>query len=290
VALESALKYFLISAISGAFFIFGGAFLYGEAVSLDLLTISTSGPNALGVILILIGLFIKLGVAPFHVWLPDAYEGANYKTFIFIALYTKLFILFVLFLFWKVFMIENFFLIISIILCGLIGGIQALFQEKIKRFMSFTLIFNNIFFLLPLWSTNIFYLIITFIFYFFNNLLTLSLFLKYSFRNIRDLLILDPLQKIILLISLFSSIGVPPLVGFFVKTLPFYSDINKSYFLLIFIIFFVILTSWYYLRLISVLFFSEVKNKQFLEAIPAKLSLFISALTVFLVLFLILFI
>src|SRR5690625_7477964 len=78
------MKYFLLGAYASAFFLFGTALIYGFAGSVHLGTIAaavstTVGLDGLlldGVVLVLIGLFFKIGAVPFHSWTPDVYQGA----------------------------------------------------------------------------------------------------------------------------------------------------------------------------------------------------------------------
>ncbi len=81
---EAAAKYFLMGSFAGAFFVFGLALVFGASGSLDLISGlagagAASGPPAAAVAglgLIVIALFFKIAIAPFHMWAPDAYEGA----------------------------------------------------------------------------------------------------------------------------------------------------------------------------------------------------------------------
>src|SRR6476660_3107614 len=81
---EAALKYFLLGAFSSAFFLFGAAFLYGYAGSVQLGEIATAidaeaGDRTLALIgagLVSVGLLFKVGAVPFHYWVPDVYQGA----------------------------------------------------------------------------------------------------------------------------------------------------------------------------------------------------------------------
>ena len=94
---EAALKYFLLGAYSSAFFLFGGAFLYGFSGSLSLGTIRTAAANPdsnhiflfLGVLFVSVGLLFKVGAAPFHSWTPDVYQGAPTPVTGFMAACTK---------------------------------------------------------------------------------------------------------------------------------------------------------------------------------------------------------
>ena len=94
---EAALKYFLLGAFSSAFFLFGGAFLYGYSGSLQLNgfydAIYGSGGNdvflLIGLIFMSIGLLFKVGAVPFHNWTPDVYQGAPTPITGFMAAVTK---------------------------------------------------------------------------------------------------------------------------------------------------------------------------------------------------------
>ena len=95
---EAALKYFLLGAFSSAFFLFGAALIYGFAGSTDLakiqsaIALGTTGMDGLlvpGVLLLIIGLLFKVGAVPFHMWTPDAYQGAPTPVTGFMAACTK---------------------------------------------------------------------------------------------------------------------------------------------------------------------------------------------------------
>lgn len=90
---ESALKYFLMGAFSSAFFLFGVAMLYGYAGGLRLREILyASGPRELlliGVALLAVGILFKVGLVPFHSWVPDVYQGAPAPITAFMASATK---------------------------------------------------------------------------------------------------------------------------------------------------------------------------------------------------------
>ncbi len=94
---EAAMKYFLLGAFSSAFFIYGLAFLYGYAGSVDLGRIADAAGTAtandtylyLGMALLGIGLFFKIGAVPFHSWTPDVYQGSPTPITAFMAAGTK---------------------------------------------------------------------------------------------------------------------------------------------------------------------------------------------------------
>ncbi len=94
---EAALKYFLLGAFSSAFFLYGLAFIYGFAGSVQFGAIFTAAGNTsqsdtylfLGMALLAVGLLFKIGAAPFHAWTPDVYEGSPTPVTAFMAAGTK---------------------------------------------------------------------------------------------------------------------------------------------------------------------------------------------------------
>ena len=94
---EAAVKYFLLGAFASAFFLYGLALLYGYADSVDLPNILAATRTStksdvllyLGLALLLVGLLFKAGIAPFHSWTPDVYQGAPTPVTAFMAACTK---------------------------------------------------------------------------------------------------------------------------------------------------------------------------------------------------------
>jgi NADH-quinone oxidoreductase subunit N len=148
---EAALKYFLLGAYSSAFFLFGGAFLYGFSGSLSLGTIRTAAANPssnhiflfIGVLLVSVGLLFKVGAVPFHSWTPDVYQGAPTAVTGFMAACTKVAAFGAMF---RIFIvgfgaIQNdwrpVFVAISIVtMMG--GAIAAISQRDVKRTLAYS--------------------------------------------------------------------------------------------------------------------------------------------------------
>src|SRR4051794_35166497 len=94
---EAAVKYFLLGAFASAFFLYGLALLYGYANSVDLGGIFQAANSStksdvllyVGLALLLVGLLFKAGIAPFHSWTPDVYQGAPTPVTAFMAACTK---------------------------------------------------------------------------------------------------------------------------------------------------------------------------------------------------------
>ena len=148
---EAALKYFLLGAYSSAFFLFGGAFLYGFSGSLSLGVIRTSAANPgsnhiflfLGVLFISVGLLFKVGAVPFHSWTPDVYQGAPTPVTGFMAACTKVAAFGAMF---RIFIvafgaIQNDWrpVFVGISIITMVGGaIAAISQRDVKRTLAYS--------------------------------------------------------------------------------------------------------------------------------------------------------
>ncbi|MDO4666095.1 MAG: NADH-quinone oxidoreductase subunit NuoN [Actinomycetaceae bacterium] len=148
---EAAAKYFVLGAFSSAFFLMGGAILFGYSGSLYLGDIARASGHgvggvtmlSLGVVLVLIGLLFKTGAAPFHAWTPDVYQGAptpitgymaaGVKAAAFLAL-ARFFFLIGVPVSWNLAV----FLWIVAILTMIVGTFWGIVQEDVKRMLAFS--------------------------------------------------------------------------------------------------------------------------------------------------------
>lgn len=296
-SIEASLKYFILSFLASIFILLGCSIIYFLTGSLNFnnIFLIISNINFLEninllisfiytIIFIIVGILFKIGAAPFHIWLPDIYEGApnNITTFFatvpligFISILIRFF--FDIFFFLS-FFYETFFLIISF-LSMLIGSLLALYQNKIKRLLAYSSITHIGFILIGFTSNllnNIIYILLYTIIYIIMNInlwiiyLSLNIFnkpIKYL-TDLSNLYKLNKLISLIILINIFSLIGIPPIAGFFSKFFIFLSAFKSNYFNLIFIaIFFNILSSFYYLKLIKIICFEKKKINKILNNI-----------------------
>jgi NADH-quinone oxidoreductase subunit N len=157
---EISIKYYLISALSSSFILFGISMIYGFSGLLNFSDLSVffinsmqfNLPLILGVVLILIGIFVKLGVAPFHFWTPDIYEGtSNIVNLILLTLPKIILICLLLKLIFSTFIFFSYttiFLAYVIIFSSFyFGTFGAIHQIKIKKFLTYSGISNLAFFL-----------------------------------------------------------------------------------------------------------------------------------------------
>jgi len=148
---EAAIKYFLLGAFASAFFLYGVALLYGYANSVDLSAILTaqysSGKSSsllyLGLGLLVVGLLFKAGVAPFHAWTPDVYQGSPTPVTSFMASCTKIAafgaILRVLFVGFSVTAWDWRPLIWAVAIASMVvGAVIGLTQTDVKRILAYS--------------------------------------------------------------------------------------------------------------------------------------------------------
>lgn len=251
----------------------------------------------ISLLFILVGLFFKLGVVPFHMWLPDVYEGSSTITTAFFATIPKVSLIFFFIRFIDLYLNEigNWYLIfiISAILSIFIGTFGAIFQFKLKRLIAYSAIGHIGFIILGLSSftyinyiSSIFYIFIyvSLNLCFFAILIALRKQNWLEIKTIFDLNVLSKNNKILsvfLALNLFSIAGIPPLMGFFSKLFILNVLILNEFFFSTFIILILsVISVFYYIRLIKILFFDLNSNFIFLKKPSKWLSVIIVNLSI----------
>lgn len=151
--LEAALKYLLLAGFSAAILVFGMALVFASLQSMDLQTLSRvsfglSDPMSdhlavVGLVLILVGLLFKVGAVPFHMWLPDVYEGAPLPVTAYLATVSKGAAFVVLLRVYEKLGLNQFesltsALVMSACLSMLFGNLMALKQHNVKRLLAYS--------------------------------------------------------------------------------------------------------------------------------------------------------
>jgi NADH-quinone oxidoreductase subunit N len=259
-----------------------------------------------GFIFLCLSLFIKLSLAPFHFWSLDVYEGSPNTTTVFFAIVPKIG-LFVLLIricyasFYSNFSStwQSYFFIIAVfsIFIGSVGGLE---QRKLKSLLAYSSVSHTGYLLLSFSSNSLegvsmmlYYLAIFMIsslcfwsIYLFVNLKKNIYFNKQN-KELGDLVLLresNPLLALILSITLFSIAGIPPIVGFLAKIGIFLEVIKSSAYLIALIsILFSVASTFYYIRIIKILYFENILVGKLYENISTKKSLLISLLALSLI-------
>jgi len=279
---EAGLKYFVLSALATGLLLYGCSLIYGFTGSTNFENISMNLNNTntgaiFGIVFIIVGLAFKVSAVPFHMWTPDVYEGSPTSVTVFFALIPKIaaFSIFIRFMYVPfVNMIDQWQLIIVFLAIGsmILGAVAAIGQNNIKRLMAYSSI-GHIGYALAGLSTGtnagvqstIIYLVI----YLFMNLSVFGCIFMMKreenfLENINDLSGLSknhPLLALCFLVSLFSLAGIPPLAGFFAKFYIFMSVIeSKMYALAIIGLLTTVISAFYYLRIIKIIYFDKPKK------------------------------
>ena len=282
---EAGLKYFILGALASGFFLFGVSLLFGitGTTSYTVLSFNTLNPNEVSlllifsVVLIISSIAFKLSIAPFHMWTPDVYEGSPTSVTNFFAVVPKIAGLAVLIRFMQVpfvSILEEWQLIIIFISIAsmILGAVAAIGQNNIKRLMAYSSIGHIGFALAGIatgavsgYANSVIYITI----YVVMNIGAFGcIFLmrkdgKYL-EEISDLSGISknqPLLALAFLIILFSLAGIPPLAGFFAKFYIFMSVIeNGMYPLAIIGLLSTVVSAFYYLKVIKVIYFDDFKE------------------------------
>jgi len=231
--------------------------------------------------------FFKLGLVPFHAWLPDVYQGASRNIVSILALIPKfpLFILLLQLIFGVFPLLSKSFyiLLLSISITSLIiGAFGGLNQTNFLRLLAFSSITNMGFVLFPLYTNSfvgvhaaVSYLLIYL-------MLSINLFifiLLYKSRshwmiyNIDDFKYLASFELLSMLIVciIFSNIGLPPFAGFFSKFYVVLSLMTFNYILVsIFLLAITLFTAFYYLRVLQLMLFAETYSYDIIDKISSS--------------------
>ncbi len=280
---EGALKYFLFGALSTGIMLYGISFVYGLFGTTDLSTISNAvsagQANALItfilLLLILAGLCFKCSLVPFHMWAPDAYQGAPTAVTAFISAGPKAVGFAVLL---RIFT-KNFFglyadwsglIMLIAIFTMTIGNIIAISQSNIKRMLAYSSIAQAGYMLIGFvvgsaaGMEGILYYILAYA------LMNLGAFgcvilVSNSIKSdeIEDYAGLhkrDPVPAFMLSIFLLSLAGIPPLAGFLGKFLVFAAAIESKFILLAVVcVINSVIAAYYYVRVIKYMYLDEPK-------------------------------
>lgn len=282
---EAALKYFLLGAFSSAFLLYGISLIYGLTGTTDIKAIASyitekgivgNPALSLSITLFAVAFGFKIAVVPFHMWAPDAYEGAPTSITAFMSVGPKaagfavlgrvLMIAFATLKFeWTLVLIP------LSILSMAVGNIVALAQSNIKRMLAYSSIAHAGYALIGIIAANtdglasmMNYLII----YAFMNIGAFAVVIMlrtegFKGDNITDyegLAKTHPLLASLMLIFMFSLTGIPPTAGFIGKLYVFMSAINAGYtWLVIVAVVFSVISAYFYLRIVMYMYMREPK-------------------------------
>jgi NADH-quinone oxidoreductase subunit N len=280
---ESAMKYFILGALASGFLLYGISMLYGATGSLDLDDILKAVDDnrinrlvlAFAVVFIVSGLAFKLGVAPFHMWVPDVYQGAPTAITLMIAGAPKLAVFGLMYRLlvdgllpltqdWQPM------IMIVAVLSLVIGNLTAIAQTNIKRMLAYSTIAHMGFMILGMlsifdehaYSAALFYAI-TYVITTLGSFGLLMLLSRqgYECETLDDLKGLNrrnPWMAFMALVLMFSLAGIPPTVGFAAKLSILETLVDSGHlYLAIFAVMTSLVGAFYYLRIVKLMYFDE---------------------------------
>ena len=276
---EAGLKYFVLSALASGLLLYGCSLIYGftGSTNFEIISENLNEGNTgavFGMVFIIVGLAFKVSAVPFHMWTPDVYEGSPTSVTSFFALVPKIaaltvFIRFMYVPFINVISHWQTIIIFLSIASMILGAVAAIGQSNIKRLMAYSSIGHMGYALAglaPGTNAGIQSTIIYLTIYLVMNLGAFGCIFMMKRENvfyekINDLSGLSknhPMLALGFLIILFSLAGMPPLAGFFAKFYIFMAVIEaKMYTLAIIGLVTTVVSAFYYLRIIKVIYFDE---------------------------------
>lgn len=277
---EAALKYFLMGSFSTGLLLMGIAFLYGDAGTFYLEGINMGGGfltpmKAIGLVLLMVSMSFKVSAAPFHFWTPDVYDGTPTVYTSFMATLVKaagFFAFLKLFetAFGKVHAQWEVLLSVIIVLTIIVGNITAVFQQSVKRMLSYSSIAQAGFMLLGVYAMNLMAkqgMILYFAAYGIASIglfAVLAKFKDHSVEGLNGFAKKHPLVAGSMLISLLSLAGIPLTAGFFAKYYMLLSAMKygNSLWLVIVAILGAAVSIYYYFRVIQAMYFKDENGEK----------------------------
>ncbi|WP_223788611.1 NADH-quinone oxidoreductase subunit NuoN [Marinicella meishanensis] len=299
---EAAMKYFILGALASGMLLYGMSLIYGAVGTLQLNEVSQAiaGQNndmflILGLIFVIVGIGFKLGAAPFHMWVPDVYEGAPTATTLFIASAPKIaaFALAVRILGQSLdVLMEHWQSMLAVLAIAsiVIGNLFALQQTNLKRLFAYSTISHIGFMLLGLVggaegiAASMFYIIVYTIMAVggFGMIVLLSNkgFEADQIVDFKGLNQRNSWYAFLMLLLVASMAGFPPLIGFFSKLYVLKAVVDQGFVLLAVVaVLFSVIGAFYYLKIIKVMYFEEPETDQSIDAsFDVKTILSINAL------------
>jgi len=295
VSTEAAMKYFVLGALASGMLLYGMSMLYGATGTLEITRLAEVIVNGEGKDLVLIfalvfivaGVGFKLGAVPFHMWVPDVYQGAPTAVTLFIGSAPKL----AAFAFIIRLLVQGLgaeqllvewqqMLIVMAVLSMAIGNIAAIAQTNLKRMLAYSTISHMGFLLLGILSgdlngygSGMFYVVV----YVLMNLGTFGMIMVLSrsgfeAENIDDFKGLNqrsPWLAFLMLLLMFSMAGVPPMVGFYAKLSVLQAVVNAGYlWLAVVAVMLSLIGAFYYLRVVKLMYFDAPQDTAPITPLP----------------------
>ena len=321
-SIEGSIKYFVTGSVSSAFFLLGSSYVYGISGTINfadlndlynliddsiLITNLDYSIIEIGLALILFSLFIKLSLAPFHLWSLDVYEGSPTSSTFFFAVITKLsvFVLMTRICYLSLSNLNNewqFYTVWVGVFSIFVGSFGGLRQRKLKTLLAYSSI-SHMGYALVAFSTYTFEGLQMFLFYLIVYMISglcvwsIALILRphkkispnKKNRELADFVLLKNSNRMVVFsfaLAMFSIAGIPPMIGFLAKVNIFLSLVGVSFNVLaVLVILFSVISTFYYIRIIKILYFENMLvGKLYYPIVTKKIA--ITGFFLFLLIFL----
>jgi NADH-quinone oxidoreductase subunit N len=288
---EAAMKYFVLGSMASGMLLYGMSMIYGATGSLDLPEVAAAATRLgsddylliFGLVFLVVGLAFKLGVVPFHMWIPDVYQGAPVATTLFIASVPKMAAFAMAFRLLQSGLGElqsdwSQMLSILAILSIVLGNLAAIAQTNIKRMLAYSTISHMGFVLMGLlpgtatgFGAGMFYVIV----YSMMSAAAFGMIILLSSRGVEAEKIDDfkglnqrnSWYAAVMAMVMFSMAGVPVFVGFFAKWLVIKAALDAGLiWLAILAVIFSVVGAFYYLRIVKLMYFDEPVSESEIDA------------------------
>ena len=302
-AIEAALKYFVLGAIASGLLLYGMSMIYGISGSLDISQISSFASAStlgsqqtlilnFGLVFLVIGIAFKLGAVPFHMWVPDVYQGSPTSVTMFLSTVPKIAAIALLIRllidglgelqhYWA-----DLFMILAVLSIA-IGSLVALTQTNIKRMLAYSTISHIGFILLGFvtgvvdgYGAAVFYVLAYILMSLaaFGSIIVLNRkgFEADQISDFQGLSKHSPWFALIMLVVMLSMAGVPPFIGFYSKLFILQQVVAEGYVILaITAVIFAVISAYYYLQIIKTMYFDDV-DKEILVSAPLDMKVVLS--------------
>ncbi len=299
---EAGMKYFILGALASGFLLYGMSMLYGAtggALELnEVFRAIVSGtvdrtPLVFGIVFVVAGLAFKLGAVPFHMWVPDVYQGSPTPVTLLLGAAPKLATFAITFRL----LVEGMLplavdwqqmLMVLAVLSIILGNVTAIAQTNIKRMLAYSTISHmgfmllgmlsgvvdgNLFSAVNAYSSSLFYAV-TYVITTLGSfgviiLLSRSGFEADTLEDFKGLNQRSPWFAAVMMIMMFSLAGIPPLVGFYAKLSVLQAAMaTGQIWLPVLAVVFSLIGAFYYIRVVKVMYFDEPADTSKIVATP----------------------
>jgi len=299
-ATEAAMKYFVLGALASGMLLYGMSMIYGMTGSLDITDIAsvlnesnTKNPVLiLGLVFVVAGIAFKFGAVPFHMWVPDVYQGAPTSITMLISSIPK----FAAFAMAIRLLSQGLaplaidwsgMLLLMALMSIVVGNVTAIAQTNLKRMLAYSTISHIGFLLFGLMSANLngfassmfyisAYVPITLAGFGMIILLSRQGFEAENLDDLKGLNQRSPWFAFMMLITMFSMAGIPPSIGFYAKFTVLQAALQAGHVIpVVFAVLMATVGAFYYLRIVKLMYFDAPQDHSPISA-PFDMRLVLS--------------